>query len=140
MDDLEQFKNIKSEREKINVHILNIINIIDGYKLELYSFDNYSNDIYKKYKENIEKKKLELITKMESMEYQSMDQYNLFEKELNKLTGDKFHFQEEIKQKRIIINEKITKAQELLNKLQEKKTKKKKYVILFLKLIKKAEI
>ena len=118
---LDQYKNNKSELEKINAHILNIINIIDDYKLELYSFDNYSNDIYKKFKENIEKKKLELMTKMENMQYQSMDEYNLFEKELNKLTGDKFHFQEEIKQKRIIINENITKAEELLNKLQEKK-------------------
>ena len=118
---LDQYKNNKSELEKINAHILNIINIIDDYKLELYSFDNYSNDIYKKFKENIEKKKLELMTKMENMQYQSMDEYNLYEKELNKLTGDKFHFQEEIKQKRIIINENITKAEELLNKLQEKK-------------------
>ena len=118
---LDQYKNNKSELEKINAHILNIINIIDDYKLELYSFDNYSNDIYKKFKENNEKKKLELMTKMENMQYQSMDEYNLFEKELNKLTGDKFHFQEEIKQKRIIINENITKAEELLNKLQEKK-------------------
>ena len=118
---LDQYKNNKSELEKINAHILNIINIIDDYKLELYSFDNYSNDIYKKFKENIKKKKLELMTKMENMQYQSMDEYNLFEKELNKLTGDKFHFQEEIKQKRIIINENITKAEELLNKLQEKK-------------------
>ena len=118
---LDQYKNNKSELENINAHILNIINIIDDYKLELYSFDNYSNDIYKKFKENIEKKKLELMTKMENMQYQSMDEYNLFEKELNKLTGDKFHFQEEIKQKRIIINENITKAEELLNKLQEKK-------------------
>ena len=118
---LDQYKNNKSELEKINAHILNIINIIDDYKLELYSFDNYSNDIYKKFKENIEKKKLELMTKMENMQFQSMDEYNLFEKELNKLTGDKFHFQEEIKQKRIIINENITKAEELLNKLQEKK-------------------
>ena len=118
---LDQYKNNKSELEKINAHILNIINIIDDYKLELYSFDNYSNDIYKKFKENIEKKKLELMTKMENMQYQSMDEYNLFEKELNKLTGDKFHFQEEIKQKRIIINENITKAEELLNKLQKKK-------------------
>ena len=121
MEFLDQYKNNKSELEKINAHILNIINIIDDYKLELYSFDNYSNDIYKKFKENIEKKKLELMTKMENMQYQSMDEYNLFEKELNKLTGDKFHFQEEIKQKRIIINENITKAEELLNKLQEKK-------------------
>ena len=118
---LDQYKNNKSELEKINAHILNIIDIIDDYKLELYSFDNYSNDIYKKFKENIEKKKLELMTKMENMQYQSMDEYNLFEKELNKLTGDKFHFQEEIKQKRIIINENITKAEELLNKLQKKK-------------------
>ena len=118
---LDQYKNNKSELEKINAHILNIINIIDDYKLELYSFDNYSNDIYKKFKENIEKKKLELMTKMENMQYKSMDEYNLFEKELNKLTGDKFHFQEEIKQKRIIINENIIKAEELLNKLQEKK-------------------
>ena len=118
---LDQYKNNKSELEKINAHILNIINIIDDYKLELYSFDNYSNDIYKKFKENIEKKKLVLMTKMENMQYQSIDEYNLFEKELNKLTGDKFHFQEEIKQKRIIINENITKAEELLNKLQEKK-------------------
>ena len=121
LDDLDTYKNIKSEREKINAHILNIINIIDDYKLELYSFDNYSNDLYKKFKENIEKKKLELMKKMENMQYQNMDEYNLFDKELNKLTGDKFHFQEEIKQKRTIINENITKAQELLNKLQEKK-------------------
>lgn len=55
---LDQYKNNKSELEKINAHILNIINIIDDYKLELYSFDNYSNDIYKKFKENIEKKKI----------------------------------------------------------------------------------
>ena len=121
LDDLEQYKNIKSEREKLNAHILNIINIIDDYKLELYSFDNYSNDLYKKFKENIDKKRLELLKKMEDMEYQGMDQYNLFDNELNKLTGDKLHFQEEIKQKRAVINENITKAQELLNKLQEKK-------------------
>ena len=49
LDDLEQYKNIKSEREKLNAHILNIINIIDDYKLELYSFDNYSNELYKKF-------------------------------------------------------------------------------------------
>ena len=121
LDDLEQYKNIKSEREKLNAHILNIINIIDDYKLELYSFDNYSNDLYKKFKENIDKKKLDLLKKMEDMEYQGMDQYNLFDNELNKLTGDKLHFQEEIKQKRAVINENITKAEELLNKLQEKK-------------------
>ena len=121
LDDLEQYKNIKSEREKLNAHILNIINIIDDYKLELYSFDNYSNDLYKKFKENIDKKRLELLKKMEDMEYQGMDQYNLFDNELNKLTGDKLHFQEEIKQKRAVINENITKAQELLNKLKEKK-------------------
>ena len=120
-DDLDKYKNIKLEREKINAHILNIINIIEDYKLELYSFDNYSNDLYKKFKENIEKKKLELMSKMEKMQYQNMEEYNLLDKELNKLNDDKFHFQEEIKQKRQILNENMNKAQELLNKLQEKK-------------------
>ena len=120
-DDLDEYKQLKAEKEKISSHILNLLNIIDDYKLELYSYDNYFNDIYKTYKENIDKKKSEIKLKMDK-QYQSMDEYTSLDIELNKLNVDKFRFQDEIKKKRQIINENMKKAQELLNKLQEKKS------------------
>ena len=119
-DDLDEYKQLKAEKEKISSHILNLLNIIDDYKLELYSYDNYFNDIYKTYKENIDKKKSEIKLKMDK-QYQSMDEYTSLDIELNKLNVDKFRFQDEIKKKRQIINENMKKAQELLIKLQEKK-------------------
>ena len=73
-DDLDEYKQLKAEKEKISSHILNLLNIIDDYKLELYSYDNYFNDIYKTYKENIDKKKSEIKLKMDK-QYQSMDEY-----------------------------------------------------------------
>ena len=121
-DDLNEYKNIKLEKEKLGEHILNLINIIEDYKLELYTFNNYTNELYKQFLEKKEDKKLEIINKMKKLSYDRIDEYNSLDEELHKLnTNDKFDFIEEIKIKKQNVNENLIKAEELLKKLQEKK-------------------
>ena len=121
-DDLSEYKNIKQEKEKLGEHILNLINIIEDYKLELYTFTNYTNELYKQFLEKKEDKKTEIINKMKKLSYDRIDEYNSLEEELHKLnTNDRFDFIEEIKIKRQNVSENLIKAEELLNKLQEKK-------------------
>ena len=103
-------------------HILNLINIIEDYKLELYTFTNYTNELYKQFVEKKEDKKLEIINKMKKLSYDRIDEYNSLDEELHKLnTNDKFDFIEEIKIKKQNVSENLLKAEELLKKLQEKK-------------------
>jgi len=66
-DDLSEYKNIKQEKEKLGEHILNLINIIEDYKLELYTFTNYTNELYKQFLEKKEDKKTEIINKMKKL-------------------------------------------------------------------------
>jgi len=121
-DDLNEYKNIKQEKEKLGEHILNLINIIEDYKLELYTFTNYTNELYKQFLEKKEDKKTEIINKMKKLSYDRIDEYNSLDEELHKLnTNDRFDFIEEIKIKRQNVSENLIKAEELLNKLQEKK-------------------
>ena len=122
-DDLNEYKNIKLEKEKLGEHILNLINIIEDYKLELYTFNNYTNELYKQFVEKKEDKKLEIINKMKKLSYDRIDEYNSLDEELHKLnTNDKFDFIEEIKIKKQNVSENLIKAEELLKKLQEKKS------------------
>ena len=121
-DDLDEYKNIKLEKEKLNEHISNLINIIEDYKLELYTFTNYSNELFKQYLDKNEQKKSEIISKMQKLTIQNIDEYNLLDEELHKLErNDKYYFNEELKIKKQKINENLIKAKELLIKLQEKK-------------------
>jgi len=121
-DDLSEYKNIKQEKEKLGEHILNLINIIEDYKLELYTFTNYTNELYKQFLEKKEDKKTEIINKMKKLSYDRIDEYNSLDEELHKLnTNDRFDFIEEIKIKKINVTENLMKAEELLKKLQEKK-------------------
>ena len=121
-DDLSEYKNIKQEKEKLGEHILNLINIIEDYKLELYTFTNYTNELYKQFLEKKEDKKTEIINKMKKLSYDRIDEYNSLDEELHKLnTNDRFDFIEEIKIKRKNVSENLIKAEELLKKLQEKK-------------------
>ena len=121
-EDLAEYKNIKQEKEAINDHISNLIKIIEDYKLELYSYNTYSNDIYKQFIQKKEQKKSEIMTKMEKITYKDLDEYNSLEQQLKNLDkNDKFFFQEELKTKKQKLYDNLKKAQELLLKLQEKK-------------------
>ena len=100
-DDLNEYKNIKKEKEKLNQHIINLMNIIDDYKLELYSFDNYSTEIYNEFLEKKEQKKLEIKSQMQKLSYDKIDDYILLDEELQKInTKDKYSFQEGLKLKK----------------------------------------
>lgn len=121
-DNLNEYKNIKQEKEKLEEHILNLINIVEDYKLELYTFSNYTNELYNQFVEKKEAKKLEIMNKMKVLTYDKIDEYNSLDEELHKLnTNDKFEFLEEIKIKKQNVDDNLIKAEELLKKLQEKK-------------------
>ena len=121
-DDLNEYNNIKKEKEKLNQHIINLMNIIDDYKLELYSFDNYSTEIYNEFLEKKEQKKLEIKSQMQKLSYDKIDDYILLDEELQKInTKDKYSFQEGLKLKKKDVTENLIKAQELLKQLQENK-------------------
>ena len=92
-DDLNEYKNIKEEKEKMSQHIINIMNIIEDYKLELYAFDNYKTELYKQFLEQKEQKKLEIKSKMQRLSYDKVDDYISLEGELQKINfKDKFSF------------------------------------------------
>jgi len=57
-NDLKEYNIIKTENEKLNEHIINILNIINDYKLELYALDNYRKEFFKQFLVNEEKKKV----------------------------------------------------------------------------------
>ena len=119
---MNEYKNIKEEKEKMSQHIMNITNIIEDYKLELYVFDNYKTELYKQFLEQKEQKKLEIKSKMQRLSYDKIDDYISLEGELQKINfKDKFSFQEELKTKKKDITENLIKAQELLKQLYEKK-------------------
>ena len=81
-DDLKEYNIIKNENEKINEHIINLLNIIDDYKLELYALDNYRKEFFKQFLENEEKKKSEILGKLENNLYRNKEEFDTLKKEL----------------------------------------------------------
>ena len=80
------------------------------------------DNLYKQFLEKKEQKKLEILTKMQKLKYENIDEYILLDQELNKLdTNDKAKFIEDIKNKKQDINDNLIRTNELLIQLQEKK-------------------
>ena len=122
-EDLEEYKNIKLEKEKLTEHIMNLINIIEDYKLELYTFNNYTNELHKQFIEKNKEKKQQIISKMSKLNYENIDEYNLLDKELQDFdNNNKYNFHEDLIQKKKNIDQNLLKAEGLLKKLLEKKT------------------
>ena len=122
-EDLEEYKNIKLEKEKLSEHIMNLINIIEDYKLELYTFNNYTNELHKQFIEKNKEKKQQIISKMSKLNYENIDEYNLLDKELQDFdNNNKYNFHEDLIQKKKNIGQNLLKAEGLLKKLLEKKT------------------
>ena len=121
-EDLEEYKNIKLEKEKLSEHIMNLINIIEDYKLELYTFNNYTNELHKQFIEKNKEKKQQIISKMSKLNYENIDEYNLLDKELQDFdNNNKYNFHEDLIQKKKNIDQNLLKAEGLLKKLLEKK-------------------
>ena len=121
-NDLNEYNVIKNENVKLNEHILNLINIIDDYKMELYTLDKYRKDFFKQFLVKEEKEKMEIIEKIEKNLYKDKEEYEMLQKELKKYEYDKnMKFQNEILLKQENIKENINRTKELLNDLQEQK-------------------
>ena len=121
-NDLKEYNIIKTENEKLNEHIINILNIINDYKLELYALDNYRKEFFKKFLVNEEKKKSEILGKLENNLYQNKEEFDLLKKKLRQYQIDKnSKFQNEITLKKESIEENIARTKELLIDLQEQK-------------------
>jgi len=121
-NDLNEYNIIKKENEKLNDHIINLMNIIDDYKLELYALDNYRKEFFKQFLVNEEKKKSEILGKLENNLFQNKVEFYSLKKELRLYQIDKnSKFQNEIALKKESIEENITRTKELLNDLQEQK-------------------
>ena len=121
-NDLNEYNAIKKENEQIDEHISNLINIIDDYKLELYALNKYSNELYKKFLENEENKKEEIIKKIENNIYKDQEEYESLHQELKTFNFDKkAKFQNEVIMKVDSIKENLNRTKELLQELQDKK-------------------
>ena len=121
-NDLNEYNIIKKENEKLNEHILNLINIIDDYKLELYALDKYKKEFFKQFLQNEEQKKYEILGKIEQNLYKDKEEYDLLQKELKQFEFDKnLKFQNEVTLKQENIKENINRTKELLNDLKEQK-------------------
>ena len=121
-NDLNEYNIIKNENEKINEHILNLINIIDDYKLELYALDKYKKEFFKQFLKNEEQEKKEILEKIEKNIYNDKEEYEFLQKELKKYEYDKnMKFQNELMLKQENIKENILRTKELLNDLEEQK-------------------
>ena len=83
-NDLNEYNVIKNENVKLNEHILNLINIIDDYKMELYTLDKYRKDFFKQFLVKEEKEKMEIIEKIEKNLYKDKEEYERLQKELKK--------------------------------------------------------
>ena len=83
-NDLNEYNVIKNENVKLNEHILNLINIIDDYKMELYTLDKYRKDFFKQFLVKEEKEKMEIIEKIEKNLYKDKEEYEMLQKELKK--------------------------------------------------------
>ena len=102
---------------------MNLINIIEDYKLELYTFNNYTNELHKQFIEKNKEKKQQIISKMSKLNYENIDEYNLLDKELQDFdNNNKYNFHEDLIQKKKNIDQNLLKAEGLLKKLLEKKT------------------
>ena len=120
--DLNEYNIIKKENEKLSEHILNIIHIIDDYKLELYTLDKYRKEFYKEFLEKEEQKKYDILKKIENNLYKNKEEYDFLQKELKQFEYDKnLKFQNEILLKQESIKENLVRTKELLNDLQEQK-------------------
>ena len=121
-NDLNEYNIIKNENEKLNEHISNLLNIIDDYKLELYTLDHYRKDFFKQFLQNEEEKKSEILDKIENNLFKDKEEYDYLQKELKKCDYDKnMKFQNELMVKQENIKENINRNKELLNDLQEQK-------------------
>ena len=121
-NDLNEYNTIKSANCKLNEHILNLINIIEDYKLELYTLDNYRKEFYNDFLNDEKQKKNEIIEKIDKNLYKNKEEYKMLQKELKKLEYDKnLKFQNELLLKQENIKENINKIKELLKDLQDKK-------------------
>ena len=123
-NDLKEYNIIKNENEKLNEHIINLMKIIDDYKLELYALDNYRKEFFKQFLENEEKKKSEILGKLESKLYRNKEEFDSLQKELRQYQIDKnSKFQNIIALKKESIEENISRTKDLLKDLQEQKEK-----------------
>ena len=121
-NDLNEYNIIKTENEKLNEHILNVMNIIDDYKLELYTLDKYRKEFFKQFVLDEEQKKKEILEKIDNSLYKNKEEYEFLQKELKKLEYDKnMKFQNELMIKQENIKESINRTKELLIDLQEQK-------------------
>ena len=121
-NDLNEYNIIKKENEKLNEHILNLVNIIEDYKLELYALDNYKNEFFKQFLKSEEQKKYEIINKLENNLYKDKNEFFSLQKELKQYQTDKNEkFQNDLTMRKENIMENIDRTKELLNDLQEQK-------------------
>ena len=121
-NDVNEYNIIKNENDKLNEHILNLINIIEDYKLELYALDNYRKEFFQKFLQNEEQKKNEILEKIDKNLYKDKEEYEFLQKELKQFEYDKnLKFQNEMMMKQVNIKDNINRTKELLNDLQEQK-------------------
>ena len=119
---LNEYNVIKKENEKINEHMSNLISIIDDYKLELYTLDNYRKEFFKQFLEKEEKKKSGILYKLDNNLYKDKEEFEYLQKELKKFDYDKnMKFQNELMLKQENIKENINRNKELMNDLREQK-------------------
>jgi hypothetical protein len=119
---LNEYNVIKNENDKINEHLSNLINIIDDYKLELYSLDNYKKEFFKQFLKIEEEKKSAIINKIDNNLYKDREEYEYLQKELKKFDYDKnMKFQNELIMRQENIKENINRNIELINDLKEQK-------------------
>jgi hypothetical protein len=121
-NNLNEYNIIKNENDKLNEHIKNIINIIDDYKLESYALDNYRKEFFNQFLINEEKKKSEILEKLEKNLYRDKEEFDLLQKELRQYQIDKnSKFQKEMTMRKESIEENLTATKELLVELQQQK-------------------
>ena len=121
-NDLNEYNIIKNENGKLNEHISNLINIIEDYKLELYTLDNYRKEFYNDFLNDENQKKNEIVEKIDKNLYKNKEEYERLQKELKKFEYDKnMKFQNELLLKQENIKENINRIKELLKDLQEQK-------------------
>jgi hypothetical protein len=80
-DELEVLENIKKDCNIINMHINQIRELIDEYKLEINVYNNYGDEMEKKYLKEVkekekEKNKLELLNNINNINNEVLEQSN----------------------------------------------------------------
>ena len=121
-NNLKEYNLIKNEKEKLNEHIKNILNIIEDYKLESYALESYRNEFYKQFLIDEEKKKSEILEKLEKNLYRDKEEFDSLQKELRQYQIDKnAKFQKEMTIRKESIEENLIATKELLVELQQQK-------------------